>query len=981
MAEDVVLARFRADLDQVRAQFEGYIKQLERVQNEESDTQKATKQTATTAAEAARRRSSALKEEQAELRRLQIAVKQAFTPTAIEEFNRKINESKQRIATLRGETQNVGGSLKSVFAGVGAGVAAAFSVNAIINFSEAAVQAFAKLESSRLVFKNLVGDAAIAKRVFEQLQDFAIKSPFTQDEIETGAKALLQFGVTADEVVPQIKILGDVSAGTGKNLGELAIIFGQIKSTGRLMGQDLLQLINAGFNPLQEISEQTGVSVRKLKQEMERGNVTFDMVAKAFETATSEGGKFYKLTEQLGTTTAGRLSTLSDEANKLSQTIGEQLAPVLVGARAAFLRFTTDALSGMRDLVKFIQGIDIQESDQFQKQARDRIDATTAEVEGIYDQLIKTGLKEEEARTKAIQMVEARLQRDVKPLVGISTEEASRELALLRAEIDALATINKQLEERAKKQSAAAAMAASDKAEADRKLAEDAAAAAKKAAAAADVRIAGSEAEIKTVEALEAQYRDLFKLLNDPVLAKQIELSITGESDLVDSLKSKIKLLEDTIISNKVEVPIAIKADDNFTTIVDQVTELTRQLGAAGVVIPVDISQLDDLEVKAARLKELFTTNGLPLPVFADPDKSIEGLERRLRQLIKFAEDNEIKVSVKADEVALGDFRAQVAQEAVQIAKDNTIPLKLEPKVDALAFNDGIAAVEAKTLRSWLENNEDILNSTTDLLYTLGQLYGTFADARITKIEEATNKELAALDRLAEGYSQQLDKRQISEREFANKQILIEEQKVKAQEQADRKIRELKRKQAVLDKAAALIQIAIDTARGFAETIGQAGFAGIPLGAIVLATGAAQAAIVAATPIPYEKGTKEAKGGLSKVGERGPELMFVEPKAKIVPAGPTKKHAKLIDAMVDDRAEDYIFKTWVTPELEKQRKRYETVKERSLARNITESIIISNGISRNEYAAEQKKGVRINNLDELASAVVQRLGETSPYRR
>ncbi len=167
-----------------------------------------------------------------------------------------------------------------------------------------------KQEQLNIAFEVFLGSAAKAKKLLGELNQFANITPFSPDQVNNAAKSLLAFGVAGDEIIPTLKFLGDVSAGTGKDLSEMAIIFGQIRSTGRLMGQDLLQLINAGFNPLQQISEKTGKSVGVLKEEMEKGLVSFDMVKQAFIDATSAGGTFFNLMEKQSQSVGGILSTV-----------------------------------------------------------------------------------------------------------------------------------------------------------------------------------------------------------------------------------------------------------------------------------------------------------------------------------------------------------------------------------------------------------------------------------------------------------------------------------------------------------------------------------------------------------------------------------------------------------------------------------------------------------------------------------------------
>jgi tape measure domain-containing protein len=180
-----------------------------------------------------------------------------------------------------------------------------------------------KQQQLNIAFEVFLGSATKAKKVIEDLTRFSIVTPFTPDQVNRAAKALLAFGTTAEDLLPTLKMLGDVSAGTGKDLGEMAIIFGQIKSTGRLMGQDLLQLINAGFNPLQQISEKTGKSVKVLKEEMEKGLVSFDMVKQAFIDATTEGGKFFNLMEKQSVSIGGKLSTITGNIEEVAKGIFE----------------------------------------------------------------------------------------------------------------------------------------------------------------------------------------------------------------------------------------------------------------------------------------------------------------------------------------------------------------------------------------------------------------------------------------------------------------------------------------------------------------------------------------------------------------------------------------------------------------------------------------------------------------------------------
>lgn len=205
-----------------------------------------------------------------------------------------------------------------------------------------------KQEQLNISFTTFLGSAAKAKILLADLTKFAIVTPFTPDQVNNAAKALLAFGVKGKEIIPTLKMLGDVSSGTGKDLTEMAIIFGQIRSTGRLMGQDLLQLINAGFNPLQIISEKTGKSVADLKEEMEKGLISFEMVSDAFKTATSEGGLFFNLMEKQSKSIGGITSTISGNFDEM----GKQIFEVFQGGTKSVVEFFAEWTSGLISLTE-----------------------------------------------------------------------------------------------------------------------------------------------------------------------------------------------------------------------------------------------------------------------------------------------------------------------------------------------------------------------------------------------------------------------------------------------------------------------------------------------------------------------------------------------------------------------------------------------------------------------------------------------------
>jgi tape measure domain-containing protein len=193
--------------------------------------------------------------------------------------------------------------------------------------SGGAIKLAADLEQTKIAFEVMTGSAEKATRMVENLQKMGAKTPYESKDLLESAKTLMLFGVEAEKVEGTLQMLGDVASGSSDKLKSLSLAFAQVQSTGRLTGQDLLQMINAGFNPLQIISEKTGKSMAELKDQMSKGAISADAVTKAFKIATSEGGRFFGMMDKQSGTTLGKFSTLMDNMKLALTNIGTALLP------------------------------------------------------------------------------------------------------------------------------------------------------------------------------------------------------------------------------------------------------------------------------------------------------------------------------------------------------------------------------------------------------------------------------------------------------------------------------------------------------------------------------------------------------------------------------------------------------------------------------------------------------------------------------
>ena len=199
---------------------------------------------------------------------------------------------------------------------------------ALAGLGAISLNAASDAEQAQTAFTTMLGSAEKAQSFIADMKKFAADTPFETTDISKAAQTMLSFGIASEDVMGNIKMLGDVAMGDAEKFQSLSLTFAQVQSSGKLMGGDLLQMIGQGFNPLQIMAEKTGKSMADLKKEMENGAISADMVKDAFKSATSEGGLFYGGMEAQSKTFAGTMSTLQDAMTAQFQVIGEKLLPV-----------------------------------------------------------------------------------------------------------------------------------------------------------------------------------------------------------------------------------------------------------------------------------------------------------------------------------------------------------------------------------------------------------------------------------------------------------------------------------------------------------------------------------------------------------------------------------------------------------------------------------------------------------------------------
>lgn len=256
----------------------------------------------------------------------------------VDEITPQLKKIQANLEATRSKTQTVAQSMSASFDKVGqslkqtsqsiknAGSTLAPMSVAMGGVAIKALSSAANFEKLQMQMEVLTGSAEKGQEVFRGLVEFAAATPFELGELVKANNTLMGFGMSAKDAFDSLKMIGDISAVTGGDLQGITVAFGQAAASGRLMGQDLLQLVNNGVPIIDMLAKSMGVAKEQIKDMVSNGQVTLPVLVKAFRDATSEGGKFNNGMEKLSTTLGGVYSTLKDSVNIAFSELGSEMA-------------------------------------------------------------------------------------------------------------------------------------------------------------------------------------------------------------------------------------------------------------------------------------------------------------------------------------------------------------------------------------------------------------------------------------------------------------------------------------------------------------------------------------------------------------------------------------------------------------------------------------------------------------------------------
>lgn len=248
------------------------------------------------------------------------------TKNELQEITRVSNKS-QISGGKSGLLGSLGGLATSARLFIGGAIA-----TSVYEFGKAAIDARSKVEQLEISFSTLLGSQEKANSLLAELKSYGTVTPYDTEGLAQAARLMLSYGMSANKVMPMLKVLGDIAMGDKEKLQSLALAFSQMSASGRVYKQDLNQMVNAGFNPLQIIAEKTGKSIGELNDELSAGKISVNQIEQAFIDATSEGGKFHNMINNMSNSLEGKIASMADEWENLKAAIGGLSSPAVIGA-------------------------------------------------------------------------------------------------------------------------------------------------------------------------------------------------------------------------------------------------------------------------------------------------------------------------------------------------------------------------------------------------------------------------------------------------------------------------------------------------------------------------------------------------------------------------------------------------------------------------------------------------------------------------
>ena len=255
------------------------------------------------------------------------------------DVDKSFSETSSKAETLAGKLK--GGLATAAKVGTAAIGAAS---TAIVALGKIGLDYNSQMEQYTTNFTTMLGSQEAAVQKVEELKKFAASTPLSMDDLAKGTQTLLAFGVESENSTGILRQLGDIALGDADKMQRLSTAFGKATAAGKVTGDTVQQMIDAGWNPLIQISQSSGETMEETQKRMSAGAISVQELQAAMESVTTGTGQFAGGMEAASHTTQGLISTLQDNARAL---VGEVFQPISDGLLGEVLPGAIEAISGL----------------------------------------------------------------------------------------------------------------------------------------------------------------------------------------------------------------------------------------------------------------------------------------------------------------------------------------------------------------------------------------------------------------------------------------------------------------------------------------------------------------------------------------------------------------------------------------------------------------------------------------------------------
>lgn len=249
---------------------------------------------------------------------------------ALDKETKSVEKNADALAKAQEKAEEDSNLLGDAFKQAGILAASMFTIDKAVEFGQKVIQVRGEMQALEASFSAMLGSKEKADTMLKDAVAFAATTPFDLQSVAAGAKQLLAYGTAQENVLGDMKMLGDVAAGLNIPLSQLIYLYGTLRAQGRVMAVDIRQFAMRGIPIYDELAKVLGVAKSEVAGFVSAGKVTFETVEQAFKNMTSEGGEFGGLMDGVFNTVNGKISNLGDNIYQMYNDIGKSTDGIIM---------------------------------------------------------------------------------------------------------------------------------------------------------------------------------------------------------------------------------------------------------------------------------------------------------------------------------------------------------------------------------------------------------------------------------------------------------------------------------------------------------------------------------------------------------------------------------------------------------------------------------------------------------------------------